>query len=108
MKTVSRKIAYTGDTRFSESIIKKASNIDLLIADATYISKTDESAYETGHMSVREALEMAEKAKVKRILLTHHSLRYPSKRFVEEVDDLTIKHHFPFYIHIGLEPFEIR
>ena len=105
LKTVSRKIVYTGDTGSAESIVEKALNADLLIAEATFISNA-RSKYEACHMSVKEALDIAAKAKVKRILLTHHSLRYPFEKFVEEVHALT-KPQGPFRVHLGLEPFEV-
>lgn len=106
MKTDSRKIVYTGDTRKTESLVGKALDADLLIAEATFISKTPRSNYDASHMNIHEALDIAGKAKVKRILLTHHSLRYPIKRFKEEAEAPT-KSERRYSVHLGLEPFKI-
>ncbi len=71
-----RKIVYTGDTKFLNSIIKFAEGADLLIHDATFDDELWEKAEEDGHSTPSQAAEVAKKAKSKWLVLTHISARY--------------------------------
>jgi ribonuclease Z len=71
-----RKIAYSGDTRPTESLVKVAENADLLIHEATLSDELLERAKEDGHSTPSQAAEIARKARVKRLILTHVSSRY--------------------------------
>lgn len=71
-----RKIVYTGDTRPIRALAKLAKNADLLIHEATLGDELKERADEDGHSTPSEAAEIAKKAKVKRLILTHLSARY--------------------------------
>ncbi len=71
-----RKIVYTGDTRPADAIVKLAKNADLLIHEATLGDELKERAAEDGHSTPSEAAEIAKKARVKRLILTHLSARY--------------------------------
>ncbi|MDK2875953.1 MAG: ribonuclease [Archaeoglobaceae archaeon] len=71
-----RKIVYTGDTRPCDRTVEIAMNADLLIHDASFSENMKERAIETGHSTAREAGEVAKKANVKKLILTHLSARY--------------------------------
>jgi len=71
-----RKIAYTGDTRPSRSLVKLAETADLLIHDATFDDELSEKAREDGHSTASQAAQTAKKAKAKRLVLIHISARY--------------------------------
>lgn len=71
-----RKIVYTGDTRPIRALAKLAKNADLLIHEATLGDELKERADKDGHSTPSEAAEIAKKAKVKRLILTHLSARY--------------------------------
>lgn len=71
-----RKIAYTGDTRPTKSLVKLAENADLLIHEATFDDELVEKACEDGHSTASQAAETAKKAKAKRLVLIHVSSRY--------------------------------
>jgi ribonuclease Z len=71
-----RKIVYTSDTRPCESTIKIARNADLLIHDGAFTSDLQNWAEETKHSTAREAAEIAKKAGVLQLILTHISTRY--------------------------------
>jgi len=73
-----RKIVYTGDTRPSKSIIKLATNADLLIHDSNYDEDYVEMAAEKGHSTASQAAQIAVEANVKKLILTHFSPRYES------------------------------
>jgi len=71
-----RKIVYSGDSRPCESIVELAENADLLIHDSTLDDELAEKAYEDGHSTPSQAAEIAKKAKVRMLVLTHISARY--------------------------------
>ena len=73
-----RKIIYTGDTRPSEEILQFSRGADLLIYDGTFTHKHADKALEGGHSTISEAIELARKARVKQLLITHLSTRYKS------------------------------
>ncbi len=71
-----RKIAYSGDTRPFEKLIKLAEDADMLIHDATLDDSLAERAKEEGHSTPSQAAEAALKAKAKQLVLYHISARY--------------------------------
>ena len=72
------KIAYSGDTRPTKSLVKLAEGADLLIHEATLEDELSEKAQEDGHSTPIQAATIAKKGKVKRLILTHVSSRYRS------------------------------
>lgn len=75
-KRPGRKIIYTGDTRPTNAILQFCEGADLLIYDGTFLDQHSEKALEGGHSTVTEAIELAKKAKVKQLIITHISTRY--------------------------------
>jgi ribonuclease Z len=71
-----RKLVYTGDTRPTRTTEEIAHEADLLIHEATFASDEADRAGSTGHTTAREAGELADRAGVKRLALTHISSRY--------------------------------
>lgn len=68
------KVTYTTDTRPTESIIKFAKDSDLLICEGMYGEQDKlDKAREHKHMTFIEAAEVAKKAEVKKMWLTHYS-----------------------------------
>lgn len=78
-----RKIVYTGDTRVCKSVIEMAKNADILIHDGTYSHEDIESIKKADHSTAKQAADVAKKANVKRLYLTHISQRYPDAKPLE-------------------------
>ncbi|MBL7160835.1 MAG: ribonuclease Z [Candidatus Aenigmarchaeota archaeon] len=66
------KVVYTGDTRTCRSLEMFSRGADLLIHDSTFESQ-DETIM---HAGAAEAAELAKRAQVKKLVLTHFSRRY--------------------------------
>ncbi len=82
-----RKIVYTGDTRPSESIVESAKNADILIHDGTMSEEEKEQAIEYMHSTASEAAEIAKRANVRRLILTHISARYSDENGVQKLEE---------------------
>ena len=68
------KLAYTTDTRPTDSIVENAKDADLFICEGMYGERDKESkAKEYKHMTFYEAAELAKKANVRELWLTHYS-----------------------------------
>ncbi len=68
------KVTYCTDTRPTESIVKNAAGADLFICEGMYGEPEKlQKAKEYKHMTFYEAAELARKAKVRELWLTHYS-----------------------------------
>ncbi len=71
------KIAYTGDTAPTETIIELAKEADILIHEATFSAEEDpHTIWKQGHSRTIDAAEIAKRANVRTLILTHISTRY--------------------------------
>ncbi|WP_141433182.1 MBL fold metallo-hydrolase [Bacillus sp. 03113] len=64
-----KSIVYTGDTSFKEELIPFSMEADLLLCECNFYHNQDGKA--AGHMTSTEAGYLAQKAKVKNLILTH-------------------------------------
>ena len=68
------KLTYCTDTRPTEGIVKNAAGADLFICEGMYGEpEKKEKAKEYNHMTFLEAADMAKRAQVKQMWLTHYS-----------------------------------
>ncbi len=71
-----RKIGISGDTRPNDRLVEFFRDADVLIFDSTYGNDHATNAIENKHSTAREAAELANKANVRLLVLTHFSARY--------------------------------
>lgn len=79
-----KKLAYITDTVLCDNCHKIADNADLLICEATYSSKLVGKSEEYGHMTAKQAAQLANKSNVKQLVLIHFSARYKNTQELEE------------------------
>jgi ribonuclease Z len=79
-----RKLAITGDTAPTPSVIQAAYRADLLVHEATFGHEDKERARETLHATAAEAAQVAQLAEVKLLALTHVSPRYAGGEIARE------------------------
>jgi len=78
-----RKIVYSGDTKPDDQLVKFSKKADVLIHEATFDSELKDISLEYGHSTAYQAAEIAKKAQVERLFLTHISPRYLEKKIIE-------------------------
>jgi len=79
-----RIIVYSGDTRPCNQMINFSKDADILIHESTFNNSHKDNAIETGHSTAAMAAEIAKKANVKILLLTHISTRYKDTKTLEK------------------------
>ena len=75
-KRPGRKIGVSGDTRPTDDLVEFFKNCDYLSFDSTFADELKDKAIEANHSTAKEAAELAEKANVSTLILTHFSARY--------------------------------
>lgn len=79
-----RRIVYSGDTSPTDELLEFSRNATVLIHEATFLDELEERAKEDGHSTARQAAELANKAGVSRLILTHISSRYSEPSVVKD------------------------
>lgn len=77
-----RSIVYSGDTSPNDDLIHLAEGADVLIHESTFLDELSDRAEEDGHTTAAQAAEVAKKAEVGLLVLTHISSRYPEPDIV--------------------------
>ncbi|MFH1072136.1 MAG: ribonuclease Z [Nanoarchaeota archaeon] len=84
-KVAEKKLTIILDTEETDEIIQLAKDADLLIIEATYTSAAEEKAEQYRHLTAKQAALIAQRANVKRMIMTHFSQRYKIvDEFLEE------------------------
>jgi ribonuclease Z len=71
-----RKYAYCSDTKFNPNNVQYIKDCNLLFHEATFAEDRLARAKETHHSTARQAAEMAQLSRAKRLLIGHYSARY--------------------------------
>ncbi len=82
--TPGTRLVHVGDCGQTEDLDGVCHEADALIIEATYLEVEAEMARQFGHLTARQAAELASRASVRRLLLTHISRRYREQEVLEE------------------------
>jgi ribonuclease Z len=77
-------VAFTGDIARTNNIVDAVADVDLLVTESTFIDADREMARQFGHITARQAAELARDAGAKHLILTHLSRRYRASAIREE------------------------
>ena len=78
------KLVVVGDVGKTENLIEICRDADALVIESTYLDEDAELASQFSHLTARQAAELAIKARVKKLILTHISRRYREKDVLRE------------------------
>jgi ribonuclease Z len=98
------KFVFVGDASRVDDLVEPIREADALVIEATYTSLEADVAREFGHLTARQAAELAAEAGVRYLILHHISRRYAEREILEEAVPL-----FPDTIVArDLDHFQIR
>jgi len=83
-----RKVVLTGDTAPSETVVEAAWGADVLVTEATFSDEERDRASETMHQTATQAADVARRANVGLLALTHLSNRYFGPEIAREAREL--------------------
>jgi ribonuclease Z len=78
------KLVVVGDAGKTEDLLEVCKDADGLVIESTYLNEEAEMAGQFSHLTARQAAELAVKAGVKKLILTHISRRYREKDVLKE------------------------
>jgi ribonuclease Z len=82
-------VAFVLDTRLCDAAVELAAGADLLVCESTFLAEDQGLATAYGHMTARQAAELAREAGARRLVLCHFSQRYPDEaRFAAEAAEV--------------------
>ncbi len=97
------KVVVTGDLARTDNIHEAVKDADALVIEATFLDRDADIAKQVGHITARQAAELAQACNVKYLFLTHVSRRYREYEVINEV-----RKYFPnSYVARDLDHFAI-
>ena len=78
------KLVVVGDAGKTENLLEVCKDADALVIESTYLEEEAEMASQFSHLTARQGAELAVKAGVKKLILTHISRRYREKDVLKE------------------------
>jgi ribonuclease Z len=72
------------DTRYCENAVALAQGAKMFLCESTYLEEHKDLAYEHYHLTAKQAAQIAKKAQVHHLILTHYSARYRNVLAFEE------------------------
>jgi ribonuclease Z len=79
------KVVITGDLARTDDIHDAVQDADALVIESTYLDRDADIARQVGHITAREAGELARSCNVKFLFLTHVSRRYREFEVISEI-----------------------
>lgn len=82
--TPGTRLVHVGDCARTDDLDGMCQEADALVIEATYLEVEAEMAQEFGHLTARQAADLARRAGVRQLFLTHISRRYREQEVFEE------------------------
>jgi ribonuclease Z len=78
------RMVHVGDAGRTDDLVKVCREADALVIEATYLEEEAQMARDFAHLTARQAAELAVRAGVKQLILTHISRRYRERDVLAE------------------------
>lgn len=82
--TPGTRLVHVGDCSRTDDLVEVCRAADALIIEATYLEIEAEMARQFGHLTARQAADLARRADVRHLYLTHISRRYHEQEVLDE------------------------
>ncbi len=82
------RLVVIGDSGETDSLVEYCRGADALIIESTYLDEEADMAKQFGHLTARRSADLAVRAGVGQLLLTHISRRYREKDVQQEAQDV--------------------
>ena len=82
------RMVILGDVAETDSLLTYCDQADTLVTEATYLESEAEMAQQFGHMTARQSAQLAVRANVKQLILTHLSRRYRERDILAEAQEI--------------------
>jgi ribonuclease Z len=82
------RFVHIGDTGRTDNLLEHCQNADGLVIESTYLEEEADMARDYSHLTARQAAELAVKAGVKQLFLTHISRRYRERDVLAEAQSV--------------------
>lgn len=84
-----KSYAFCSDTAFKTAIVEQIKGVNLLYHESTFLEEHEDLCAKTKHSTAKQAGIIAQKAKVKHLVLGHFSVRYKNlERFKSEAQEV--------------------
>jgi ribonuclease Z len=98
------KLVLIGDVGKTEGLHEYCRDADALVIESTYLNAEAEMARDFSHLTAQQAAELAVRANVRRLILTHVSRRYREKDILKEAQAV----HPNVSVARDLESFQVK
>ncbi len=82
------KLVHVGDAGHTDSLFEFVQGADGLVIEATYLEQEAAMAAQFAHLTARQAAQLAARAGVRQLVLTHISRRYREKEVLAEAQEV--------------------
>jgi len=82
------KLVVVGDVGRTDNLLEYCKGADALVIESTYLDEEAEMAAQFSHLTAKQGAELAVKANVKKLILTHISRRYREKDVLKEAQSI--------------------
>ena len=82
------KLVMIGDAGKTDDLVEACRDADVLVIESTYLNEEADMARQFSHLTAQQAAELAFRANVRHLILTHISRRYREKDVLKEAQDV--------------------